>query len=394
MEEKELSKLKIIEHPYLDSFVRNNDFKNKRFSRYLKRIETELFNFIRENTPLFNEKYKEKVSNLTEYLYVSLISLMNNLDKENKKYVTGLYLFNIDQMPQIVVNNKEKEMLERALAQDRLIYGLYNDVFEKIIIEYLSYKVATNENINEVNYIRETLPLCETDMLRLLNKIFTYFVIEFEHLAFFTKAYENHLNAGVRDLVEEYTAVKNKNEELNTELIKYKMILENFNEELKNTKAKNKQIMNEYTAELRNENYQLHKETEKLKKEIEKLKEINKENSSKIYEKIEDEEILQSNTSISDKNKINLNQLNLLFIISDDCTFLNELQTAFPNAKITFKNYEAIISKADYVVIFTSYINHPTYYGVKEICKQTNTKLIHCTNSNLEKIKETIFENI
>lgn len=386
MEEKELEKLKIMDHPYLDSFVREDEFQNKRFGRYLKRIETQLFEFVTNNTPYFNGRYKENVTNLTDYLYISLMALMDNLDKKDKNYIVGLHIFDINQMPKIVVSNKQKEMIERALAQDKLIYGLFDDIFPKVIIEYLSYNVAMNKNINEINYIRETLPLSDTDMLRLLNQIFMYFIIEFEHLAFFTNVYEKHLKTGVRELFKDYTSAMTQNEELNTELTKYKMILENLNEELQTSKAKSKQLINEYTQELRNKNYQLNKENEKLKKEIDKLKEMNREKFSMIKREIKEEN--------KENESLNINHLNLLFIISDDCTFLNELQAAFPNAKITFKNYEASIPKSDYVIVFTSYVNHPTYYGVKEICKQTNTKLIHCTNSNIEKIKEIIIENI
>lgn len=94
------------------------------------------------------------------------------------------------------------------------------------------------------------------------------------------------------------------------------------------------------------------------------------------------------------QEKIDVQQLRLLFIISDRCTFLKELQAAFPNAKITFKNYQLSIPKYECVVVFTSYVNHTTYYHVKDICKQTNTPLLHCANSNIEKVKELLDEKI
>ena len=58
IEGKELEKLKIMDHPYLDSFVREDEFQNKRFGRYLKRIETQLFEFVTNNTP---DKIKETI---------------------------------------------------------------------------------------------------------------------------------------------------------------------------------------------------------------------------------------------------------------------------------------------------------------------------------------------
>jgi len=39
-------------------------------------------------------------------------------------------------------------------------------------------------------------------------------------------------------------------------------------------------------------------------------------------------------------------------------------------------------------------VNHTTYYHVKDICKQTNTPLLHCANSNIEKVKELLDEKI
>ena len=104
-----------------------------------------------------------------------------------------------------------------------------------------------------------------------------------------------------------------------------------------------------------------------------------------VCEKIEEEEMQEQTREINEK---------LLFIISERCTFLHELQDAFPTAKITFKNYENTIHKYDVVVVFTPYVNHTTYYEVKEICKRTNTRMLHCNHSNIERIKETILENV
>ena len=377
---EELSKLSIMEHPYLENFTREQGFQNKRFSRYVKRIKDELFEFVTFNTPLWKDKYATDLTNLEDYLYHSLIALMSNLDKKDKNYIVGLHFINFEQIPHIIFHQSQKEMIENALVQHTIVYGLLNDIFPRVIIEFLSYEIATNENINEINYIRETLPLSDTKLLKLLNNIFSQFIIEFEHMAAFTSIYEKNFDICVKKLVKDHMDISEKNDEILTQLEKYRMIIENLNEELKITEAKYTKKLNDYTKDLRRENSHLKKQNEELKKSVEKMREKNIEEKIVVREKI--------------KEKKDISDLKLLFIINESCTFLNELQNAFPNAKITFKNYENTIANYNCVVVFTSFINHPTYYHVKEICKQTNTKLIHCGNTNVEKIKEVIIENI
>ena len=174
--------------------------------------------------------------------------------------------------------------------------------------------------------------------------------------------------------------LEEKNEEQNQLIEKLKKDLQKKNEETRLLVKRN-------TEELRKENYELLKNNEELK---EKLK---KQTSQEISTTIEEEIIEKKCDSDSILNK-DIDDYQLLFIISDRCTFLKELQKAFPTARITFKNYENSISKSDYVVVFTNYVNHTTYYHVKEICKQTNTNLLHCRNSNIERIKELLIEKI
>ena len=140
--------------------------------------------------------------------------------------------------------------------------------------------------------------------------------------------------------------------------------------------------------EILKENYELLKENEKLREKIEEM------NEGEMREETRESEDKTLPLDVREINYINLTSKKLVFIISERCTFLNELQSAFSNAKITFKNYARSIEKADVVVVFTQYVNHTTYYDVKEICRLSGTKLLHCNHSNIEKVRELLLKNI
>ena len=141
----------------------------------------------------------------------------------------------------------------------------------------------------------------------------------------------------------------------------------------------------------------LEKPVEKI---IEKTTDINKDKTTEDMKEettnITQEETVEEKKEeiCEEKPEINFDTLRLLFVTTDYMAFVKELENTFKNCKVLYKNYEASYnySNYDYVIVCTSHMKHAIYYGIKENCKNSNTKLLHCSNSNIEKIKELITE--
>ena len=227
------------------------------------------------------------------------------------------------------------------------------------------------------------LPLSDPDQLKILNEAFYKIIVSFEHLILINEDYKGDNGEELLDVTKQMFDTMDENEKLEEKNEEQKQLIEKLKEDLQKKNEEARLLVKRNTEELRKENYDLLKENEELR---EKLKKQTSEEIAITEEKEEEQIITPSYKDINDYQ--------LLFIISDRCTFLKELQKAFPTARITFKNYENSIPKSDYVIVFTNYVNHTTYYHVKEICKQTNTNLLHCGNSNIERIKELLIEKI
>lgn len=384
--EKALNTMDNMDENYLHSFAMDEDFKEKRFSRFVTKAKLDLFEYVKDNTPSFDKIYHNgpfKITNIDDYLLANMVIYVHSLNEDYKKMKVLLHLFNLPEVPSILIAKKDLEEVKDIFAQGSVIYKMIHHELENVYQEYIAYLSAKNPTINEVNYIRELLPLSDPDQLKILNEAFYKIIVSFEHLILINEDYKGDNGEELLDVTKQMFDTMHENEKLEEKLIEQKQLIEKLKEDLQKKNEKARLLVKRNTEELRKENYELLKDNEELK---EKLKKQTSEEIAITEEKEEEKIITPSNKDINDYQ--------LLFIISDRCTFLKELQKAFPTARITFKNYENSIPKSDYVIVFTNYVNHTTYYHVKEICKQTNTNLLHCGNSNIERIKELLIEKI
>lgn len=384
--EKALNTMDNMDENYLHSFAMDEDFKGKRFSRFVTKAKLDLFEYVKDNTPSFDKIYHNgpfKITNIDDYLLANMVIYVHSLNEDYKKMKVLLHLFNLPEVPSILIAKKDLEEVKDIFAQGSVIYKMIHHELENVYQEYIAYLSAKNPTINEVNYIRELLPLSDPDQLKILNEAFYKIIVSFEHLILINEDYKGDNGEELLDVTKQMFDTMHENEKLEEKLIEQKQLIEKLKEDLQKKNEKARLLVKRNTEELRKENYELLKDNEELK---EKLKKQTSEEIAITEEKEEERIITTSNKDINDYQ--------LLFIISDRCTFLKELQKAFPTARITFKNYENSIPKSDYVIVFTNYVNHTTYYHVKEICKQTNTNLLHCGNSNIERIKELLIEKI
>ena len=386
--ENALEEMRSNNENYLQSFAMESDFRGKRFSRFVSKAKLNLFEYVKEHTPSFNRIYHNgpfKLTNIDDYFFANIVIYIHSLNDEYEHMKVLLHLFNLPQVPSVLITEKDLDEVKDVLSQGNLIYQLINDELANTYQEHIAYLSAKNSEVNEYNYVKLLLPFSDADNLKILNDAFFKMIVSLEHLILINQDYTSDLGEELLDSAKQIFQLVDEKEKLEEKIDEQTILITKLKNELQNKNQENRLIVKKKTEELLKENYELLKENDELKKKLKKR------NTEKKCEK--NEEIIEIEDKIK-KNEREINDYRLLFIISDRCTFLKELQLTFPFAKITFKNYEMSIPKSDYVVIFTKYVNHTTYYHVKEICKQTNTKLIHCGNSNCEKVKELICEEI
>jgi len=388
--EKALNTMDNMNENYLHSFAMDENFKGKRFSRFVTKAKLDLFEYVKKNTPAFHKIYHHgpfKITNIDDYIFANIVIYVHSLNENYKKMTSLLHLFHLPEIPSVLIAKKDLEELKDVFIHESVIYKMIHYELENTYQEHIAYLSAKNSNINEINYVRELLPFSDPDQLKILNEAFYKIIVSFEHLILINEDYKGDNNEELLQTTQQMYDYMFQNEKLEEKNEEQNQLIEKLKKDLQKKNEETRLLVKRNTEELRKENYELLKNNEELK---EKLK---KQTSQEISTTIEEEIIEKKCDSDSILNK-DIDDYQLLFIISDRCTFLKELQKAFPTARITFKNYENSISKSDYVVVFTNYVNHTTYYHVKEICKQTNTNLLHCRNSNIERIKELLIEKI
>lgn len=180
-----------------------------------------------------------------------------------------------------------------------------------------------------------------------------------------------------------------------TELIDDNDRLEN---ELKKEQEENSRLRNElYFAENKKERVkvitdnskiiELNREIRRKDIEIEALKKKIDELSA-IHEIIENKQNKDNNSEIDFEKK---------FIFVGGCfNTVRQLKNLFSNAYFYDNESEIdkfVITSDDAIVVYlTDFISHSTYYKVRNMCEKT--KQIHCPNSNIVRVLDTISENI
>lgn len=152
-------------------------------------------------------------------------------------------------------------------------------------------------------------------------------------------------------------------------------------EQLGNANKRNVKLA---TEDYRKENAEILKKVRMLEKELEEYKKkSNQEVKNIVQEEMKEE-----------TRDIDFASLKIVFVASENTAFENEIMNTFPNSKIIFDNFKIDFSKYDFVIVITTHITHANYGPIKDKCKNAGTKFLHCENTNIEKIKELIAENI
>lgn len=97
----------------------------------------------------------------------------------------------------------------------------------------------------------------------------------------------------------------------------------------------------------------------------------------------------ETNPSDTKEIKIDFNK-QYIFACLDQTNFQQNLKEVFPNASFITSPRDPLPAKYDAVIAITSYIRHELYFHLKTRCESRGIPFIHCQNTNINLIIETI----
>ena len=249
-------------------------------------------------------------------------------------------------------------------------------------------KSELDNNIDDSNYfitIPKTLDQCAMFFIDIVNGV----QLSLEHL-FASNAAKAMCDFVSNEITQDmYNSVEEMKESLkilNNEVAKkddtisfLKRKVEKLEKQIKESN-KNKDSKHE---ELIEHNFQLARQNQKLKDKYRKLS----------FKKIQNFEL----ENIEEKPIEQINNLDAngkyIFIGFDKNGFQEQVLKHLPQAKFQDTNAD-IHSSTDMVVMLTKHITHPTCLGVKEQCKNKGIPLVYCKHSNIDLIKDLMWNHI
>ena len=257
-----LIQMELGEDSYLHSFVREDGFKGRRFTRYVEKVKNGLFSFVKNYTTNFEFIYNHgshKTNDILDYFYANLIIYTQFVNDKMEHLRPILFLFQLPEVPSIILDGNE-ELIDDTLAQTPIIYPIIEQEIESACLEHLAYLVGVNKEINEVNYVRETLPFSPTDNLKLLNDIFFRLLVCLEHLIMINHDYTTELGEEVRNVHKEMEETENYAVGLEKEIMEKNILIKKLKKQVEEEREKYRNLANKNTEELRKENYELIRE--------------------------------------------------------------------------------------------------------------------------------------
>ena len=394
------------ERNYVISFIREEEtIKTNRFKKFLKQFRANLLCILNTNIHASFNNLNSLIYDELKFYYDIKSGFYKELnefiyeDEEPNEYISEELLMNeyMVNNPIVTLNsaglvnepnfvNYDAEEMGELLDENQTeLYKIIDNVAQQVIIDYLAYQIALDDDITEFNYAKELIPDDYDTYYLLFNQIFDKSCYEFEKYLFTLEHYEPKAKNTDEKLLKENKELKQTIEKMEEKMNEKSIINRSLNQKI--------EILEKDTQKkIKISNEDLTKKIAMLNKQIKSLEEDNE----KLLKKIQKEEIIEEKKedTCEEKPEINFDALRLLFVTTDYMPFVKELETTFKNCKVLYKNYEASYnySNYDYVIVCTSHMKHAIYYGIKENCKNANTKLLHCSNSNIEKIKELITE--
>ena len=381
-----------ITNEYLNSFIWNCENIDNRFNRYVKQFKQQMFEAIKNANLIIGLILSDsKISSIDDYMYNVLWMFADNNISDNKKetidkkakVIFEKIAYNLVKPLEYTID--DKIFMHLVLNNREIITQLINIEFKRVCEEIIGLESSLDEDITEYNFVKYTLPENEEEYIMYYNQIIFRVCENFDNLIMIKKKSDVMRMNEIEQLKEELSQKEKKIFILEKDIDEKTQSLNKLRKlQEKTIEEKNRAIKNAIMS-YKQENANLNKKLRLMEKEMEKIKK----ESVKAQETVVNEGEKQEQMK-----EIDYESLNILFVSSDSSTFINDFKKTFPNSKIVYDNFKVDFSKYDFVIVITTHIDHMTYNTMKDKCKNAGTKFLHCTNTNVEKIKELIAEKM
>lgn len=384
-----------IINEYLQSFIWDSENLDNRFNRYVKQFKQQMFETIKNANLIMAPAFSDlKIFSIDDYIYDVLWMFAENkmsdkaeevdldIDEEDVESVFQKIAYNLVKPLEYAMD--DETFMHLVIKNRATITKLINTEFQRVCKEIIGLKSSLDEEITEYNFVKHTLPDAEEEYMMYYNQIIFRVCENFDTLIMIKRRSDaaaanemERLKAELEEKGKKLASLEKEVEEKARSIVKLREMQEKAIEE-KNRAVK--QAIAAYTQE----NADLSKKVRLMEREIETLKK----------EPMKEQEIVKKEEKQEKKKEIDYTSLRLLFVSSDSSTFANDFKETFPNSKMVYDNFKVDFSKYDFVIVITTHIDHMTYNTMKDKCKNAGTKFLHCTNTNVEKVKELIAENM
>lgn len=391
---------------YTNHFVDEEDFCNKRFERYVSKTKTKILEVMRDVFPTMFEKDFNgreygllKVEDFGDLVFNAIVLYHFN---EKNYFSPGIFMneycfehYSNDKMEGSVFRNiictipfnkvpiDELPASERPKTpEDGMIVCSHSFAEQEIYCacgDYIRNKSMFMPEITKENYFL-TLPETVEDVILIFRDVINRVEIDLERFALSSN--ENDVKTHFNYMEEKvFSNLTTEISEKNVEIEKLKKEIEEKDIQLKNTQKKIENIeksKKDCIIETAEYNEALLRENKKIKTKYEIL--LNKYNEIKELFDVE-------NKRTKEEQEFGLPDLdyseNYGFVVGENAPYKSIIKEKFPNCTFYSKN-ENISNDTKMVVFITSFIGHPTYYALKEQCKNKNIPIVHCAHSNID----------
>ena len=397
--EEFLSKAKADTKPNLDRVLSdlcdpfNKDvfLKQRRYTRYLQRTERNILNFV-------NDYFKELGAKDVCFQTISdlcTILLGINYDCETtygEPYFTITDLITKPALQPFLGSDLEKEMFTYIMKcqNNNLPFAVTNpnfiwEEFGTVMEHFLYEKIARiPDEIDEFNYLSHCLPEEPFEFAQILKELFSKVLSDFYiQFVYYKTTRENLQEEQMEQLKKEHEEALKTLEEKEKELDEMKETIHNLKDNLLELKHKNLEESQKNQKEFHKSAWELRNKYNKLvakhNAQTEKYKNLLKRLDEEEPEEKEELEIEDIEIDMDGK---------YAFMIEPGHRCKTVLQNTFPNASFIDRGQKP--GDVDCVIAMTSKMAHEGYKMMKEFCKNRGIPFRHCSNTNIDIVKEQI----
>lgn len=374
---------------YIYSFVYNENFGGKRFSRYLQKVKSEVEDFICRISCNDDVNFIDWVIEMI-YRYYQDDQKQEAIDKFEHN-TTGHYYDIIRNRAYEFESVDVKEFLLDPYKKygNKSIEDMINEEFANACKLHIARQCTMHQEITEDNY-NITLPRVSdrkyAEIWDIISNTINWSMRDIRNLAVDIKAEEMSVSAmrnkyvarlldDLEEFEEKIATLEKENETLQQQVSVLKSKL--------NTKP---DALEDLVKPYKDANEELRRRLASLQKKYDALEE-------KCQKEYKQEEVVNTASVPSEEVVETLDidtEARYVFLVDPALPVAQRLLEEFPNCIVTKSNDNIDAKTTDFVVALTKSMRHDVYHGMRTQCKNKNIPFLHCHKTNVEFIKNTI----